>query len=270
MNRLLAIGFQFSGHWLLEEGRLQIDLERYAEQHNILYAFVCNGDVKYIGQSTKALRKRMDGYLRPAATSSTNIKNKQNISELLAAGAAVDIYVLPDNGMMHYGPYHLNLAAGLEASLITALKPAWNGHTKKRLQGTAVQERPAEEVTEYLPDTQPEAVEPDEPEGPVVKPAPVFTFNIRLENTYWEQGFFNGRKVSASWLGDDGDNIEILFGDEQEPILGSINRKVTGNDTPRVFGGPELRQRFQMFPRMTEMAVEVFSPTSIRIRPLVP
>jgi hypothetical protein len=267
MNRLLEIGFKFSGHWMLEDGKLQIQLAHHAEQRNILYAFICDGEVKYIGQSTQTLRKRMDGYIRPAPDSRTNIKNNENIRELLAAGATVDIFVLPDNGMLHYGPYHLNLAAGLEASLIVAIKPAWNGRTKKPLPGATMQGKAAEEVTEYVPEAPQPITEPEESDEPVVQPAPVVTFEFRLEETYWKHGFFNARKAGSPYLAADGENIEIFFGDEHKPILGSINRKVTGNETPRVFGGPELRQRFQTLPRMTEMTVDVYSPNAIRIRP---
>jgi hypothetical protein len=269
MNRLLDIGFQFAGHWLLEEERLQIVLRMYGEQRNVLYAFICDGEVKYIGQSTQTLRKRMGGYIRPAPDSSTNIKNNRNIRELLTAGAAVDVYVLPDNGLMHYGPYHLNLAAGLEASLIAALTPQWNGHTRQRQQKAPEKGTATGEVTDYLPESQLEASEANEAEEPVDTrpPVPVATFEFRLEDSYWEKGFFNGRKAADSYLGADGDNIEIFVGDERKPILGNINRTTTGNNTPRVFGGPELRKRFQSFPKMTEMIVEVYSPTSIRILP---
>lgn len=278
MNRLLEIGFQFAGHWLLENERLQIVLRMYGEQRNILYAFVCDGDVKYIGQSTQTLRKRMAGYARPGPDSSTNIKNNHNIRELLDVGATVDVYVLPDNGLMHYGPYHLNLAAGLEASLIATLIPPWNGYARKRRQDKAQTGTSDAQMTEYLPESQLDDVVADnekavsrelDESGEAAEPAlPVTlgTFDFRLEESYWKKGFFNGRKAADAYLGADGDNIEIFFEDELKPILGSINRTATKNNTPRVFGGPELRKRFQTFPRMTEMVVDVYSPTSVRIR----
>jgi hypothetical protein len=47
---------------------------------------------------------------------------------LVAAGTSVEIHALPDNdnGLLYYGGIHVNLAAGLEDSLIAALKPSWN------------------------------------------------------------------------------------------------------------------------------------------------
>jgi hypothetical protein len=42
----------------------------------------------------------------------------------------VAIYVLPDNGLLYYGGFHVNLAAGLEDSLVRELQPPWNGGKK--------------------------------------------------------------------------------------------------------------------------------------------
>jgi 5-methylcytosine-specific restriction protein A len=49
----------------------------------------------------------------------------------LAKGQEVEAYILPDNGLLRYGAFHLNLAAGLEDSLIRELNPAWNGGKKE-------------------------------------------------------------------------------------------------------------------------------------------
>jgi hypothetical protein len=78
---------------------------------NVLYAFVANGQVMYIGKTTQPLQSRISNY--KYATRSTNIKNKTNIVACLKQGMYVDILVLPDNGLLHYGGFHVNLAAGL-------------------------------------------------------------------------------------------------------------------------------------------------------------
>jgi hypothetical protein len=38
----------------------------------------------------------------------------------------VEIYALPDNGLLRYGGFHVNLAAGLEDSIVRDLNPPWN------------------------------------------------------------------------------------------------------------------------------------------------
>ena len=69
----------------------------------------------------------MRGYRSPSATQLTNVRNNRSVLDALGLGATVEIYVLPDNGLLYYGGFHINLAAGLEDSLIRELRPPWNG-----------------------------------------------------------------------------------------------------------------------------------------------
>jgi len=41
---------------------------------------------------------------------------------------------LPDNGLLHFGDFHVNLAAGLEDSIIKTLNPLWNKTGKVDIQ----------------------------------------------------------------------------------------------------------------------------------------
>lgn len=127
MNRLLNIGFARVGHWRLEGEELVFELSRYGTERNILYAFVVNGEVKYVGKTVSQLSARMSGYRNPGPTQSTNINNNRRIHELLASGSAVEIFALPDKGLLSYGGFHLNIAAGLEDDIIRVLDPEWNG-----------------------------------------------------------------------------------------------------------------------------------------------
>lgn len=131
LDRLKAMGFKVAGQWKQAEGRITCDLTDFATATNVLYGFVVDGEVKYVGKTVKALRIRMSGYRSPAPTQSTNIKNNAKIAESLLAGKVVDIYVLPDNGLLHYGGFHVNLAAGLEDSVVRELSPPWNGGQKE-------------------------------------------------------------------------------------------------------------------------------------------
>ena len=72
MNRLLKIGFEFAGHWFLTEDTLTLQLVRHAGQANVLYAFCCDGDIKYVGKTTKSLANRLNGYRKPGPSQSTN------------------------------------------------------------------------------------------------------------------------------------------------------------------------------------------------------
>lgn len=126
LARMEAMGFRKVADWQLEAGGLECLLDELATAQNILYAFVSGRSVMYVGKTVRTLRQRMYGYRRPVPTQSTNIKGNRLILAALAAGESVVVYALPDHGLLYYGGFHVNLAAGLEDSLVATLKPAWN------------------------------------------------------------------------------------------------------------------------------------------------
>ncbi|MDR0558185.1 MAG: GIY-YIG nuclease family protein [Treponema sp.] len=126
MKRLQNIGFQKVGNWLLEFEKLDFKLEKFVDCSNVLYAFIVNDSIKYVGKSTKTLRERMQQYKTPGPTQSTNIKNNDNIKKELRSGKFVDIFVFVDTGLFSYGGFRINLAEGLETSIIANIKPDWN------------------------------------------------------------------------------------------------------------------------------------------------
>jgi hypothetical protein len=245
MNRLIEIGFVPAGHWILENDKLECELTRHSTQKNILYAFVCDGQVKYVGKTIRALSIRMSGYKTPGKTQTTNINNHRRIKEVLSLGVAVEILALPDSGLLHYGQFHLNLAAALEDAIIRVIDPEWNG-------GVA-------EGKVSLPE--PLATESE-------LPAPtVLTFSFILHPTYYRTGFFNVVVEYQKFLGADGETIELFLGNGAEPILGSINRRANLNGTPRIMGGTGLRDWFNTTAsEMDSVSVEVISRTAIRLR----
>lgn len=131
LKRLLDIGFREEGKWTLTEDKIVATLGSEANSRNILYAFVDERKVLYIGKTTQALRVRINGYQNPGPTQSTNIRINKKLKEQLdpektGSKSFVSILVLPDHGLLKYGGFHLNLAAGLEDSIIKELNPEWN------------------------------------------------------------------------------------------------------------------------------------------------
>jgi hypothetical protein len=120
------MGFRKCGEWRLEDGKLKCVLSGNAAAPNVLYAFISESTVLYIGKTVLSLKKRMYGYQNPGTTQSTNIKGNKFLREALAGGKVVEVHALPDNGLLYYGGFHINLAAGLEDSLVAKLKPTWN------------------------------------------------------------------------------------------------------------------------------------------------
>lgn len=220
MNRLLEIGFIKVGYWELHNGRLSYSLDAsFSDVTNNLYAFICDGEVKYVGKTTRLLKKRMYHYANPGESQSTNIKNNAKILQHLLNNEAVDIFVLPDNGLMHYGQFHLNLAAGLEDDIIRVIKPDWNGFQER----TSIPEKKVEPNTLLSTD--------------------IFQFN--MTNTYWNRGFFNVSVSNGDRFGEDGQIITITDSQNTIKITAIINRTANTNHTPRIMGGVELKRYFQ-------------------------
>lgn len=125
-SRITDAGFVEVGRWELRDGRLAYSLDKEKTSYNVLYAFVSGDEVLYVGKTTIALRDRMYQYQRPGPSQRTNIRVNSSLTEFLSQGGAVKIFALPDRGEMEYHGFHLNLAAGIEDSVINELQPQWN------------------------------------------------------------------------------------------------------------------------------------------------
>lgn len=139
VDRLVAIGFRHAGRWTLPNRVLRLELEHAVmHEQNVLYAFVVNGTLMYVGKTTQSLIKRMQGYRSPATNAerggSTNIKNNRNIVDALATGASVHIYVLHTLPIQHHGEFPVNLAAGLEDTRGSSLSSARRATTTSLLR----------------------------------------------------------------------------------------------------------------------------------------
>jgi hypothetical protein len=148
MNRLVKVGFEPAGHWLLTGSSLELILHTaMAQETNVLYAFAVDGFLAYVGKTTQSLKKRMQGYKSPASNGnrggSTNIRNNRNIIAALSAGHGVNILAMRSQAPQQHGEFHVNLSAGLEDSLIRALSPPWNGRAQAVLSLAPSPVRPA-------------------------------------------------------------------------------------------------------------------------------
>lgn len=133
---------------------------------------------------------------------------------MLSNNVAVDIFVLPDSGLMHYGQFHLNLAAGFEDSIISVISPEWNGIQRPALK------------SEDVVSTEPEIITHSSTKQ--------FTFN--MTDTYRHRGFFNVPVVSSQYFGKDGENIKIVLRDGVSFITAMINRTANQSGSPRIMG----------------------------------
>lgn len=243
MERLLDVGFELAGHWVFNNGIINFELNKYATRKNVLYAFIIDSEVKYVGKTTKTLTQRMRWYRKPGLRQVTNIKNNKNIIKANLRGDVVDIYVLPDSGLMHYGVFHLNLAAGLEDSIIKNINPDWNGGRK---EVDLPEVKCVETVVESLPVRN--------------------VFTLTLQDTYYKKGFFNVGVDNSNHFGPDGEKIELYLAENETPIMGVINRRSNKTGAPRIMGGIKLRNWFEArYKPMDDIKISVLSPSAIKI-----
>lgn len=126
LQKLIDIGFTDVGSWRLDGEGISFTLDDNAKESSILYSFVVNGEVKYIGKSIQTLYKRMYLYKQGGSSQVTNIRNRQSIKNSLEKGFAVRIYAFVQGTPMAYKDMPINISAGLEDNLISLLKPEWN------------------------------------------------------------------------------------------------------------------------------------------------
>jgi hypothetical protein len=126
LERIEHLGFTHCGSWFLDDhDELDLKLDLVPDGRNVLYAFVANGGVLYVGKTVQGLAKRLYGYKRPGATQTTNIRANALIREQLPA-SSVEVFVWPCDGLMTYAGFRVDLAAGLEDAIVHDLQPAWN------------------------------------------------------------------------------------------------------------------------------------------------
>lgn len=124
---LIGIGLKDAASWKLSAGGLKTMGDSAARwrwltaRPDALYAF-CSGDkVLYIGRGAMTLSKRFAAF-----GDSADATLCQSIRKLLMSGKEVRILVLADQPTISWGSFAIDLAAGLEGSLIKAFRPAWN------------------------------------------------------------------------------------------------------------------------------------------------
>ena len=93
--------------------------------------------VRYVGETTNSLLKRMDQYLKGYKNKKnqpTNHKVHENILESLKKGHQVVLLSLLDDKPITWAGSKVNLAKGIESALIANWLPEWNGSRGKKLQ----------------------------------------------------------------------------------------------------------------------------------------
>jgi hypothetical protein len=131
LEQIKRLGFRKAGFWFIDAGKLKLQLEKMSDKTNALYAYVIADGVFYVGKTRTSLKTRLSRYQKPGRSQRTNKRVKRRLKIALKHNTSVHVYALPDSGLRFYRGFHLNLAAGLEDSIVNKLQPKWNLHGKK-------------------------------------------------------------------------------------------------------------------------------------------
>jgi len=230
MNRLLQIGFLPVGNWELNENRISSILNQYSERTNVIYCFIIDAIPKYFGITRNTLRSRMYQYSNPGRGQSTNIRINQLLTNSLQNNQSVEIYVFVDNGLIQYGNFTINLALGLEETLISFYRSEWNFRANNRIL----------EI-----DDQNIEIELNQGAQEIIHENEIVEFEINLIETYRKNGFINIPSTHSDLFPEDGGFVNIHFGDFE--MNGLIDRK-NNNSYPRIRVGIELRDWIRSLP----------------------
>lgn len=128
--QLSNYGFAEVGEWRLKEdlkSGITFKLNNF-EKERVIYAFVVDGETKYIGvcdSSTTTLKNRMNRY-KYLQGAGTNERIAIQIRNCLKSEKAVRIFALKPPSSLYYKDLNVDLIKGLENPLIETLRPEWN------------------------------------------------------------------------------------------------------------------------------------------------
>jgi hypothetical protein len=122
---------EYCAAWVEVSGDLRIKTTRSARwrwltaRRGVLYAF-CSGEKPlFIGKTIGTLSKRLAD-IKEAQGSSSPRKMHEAIRRLISSGKEVRILVLAKDVPLSWGGFSLDLAAGIEKSLVSFFLPPWN------------------------------------------------------------------------------------------------------------------------------------------------
>lgn len=126
LETLEAIGFKQAGSWNPDGDGIMLHLESMRSIRPALYAFVIDGNVMYVGKTKQTLGRRLYGYAKGTKSQRTNVRIRGKIRVALGTRKAVLIYAFEDTAGLTLDEFRIDLAAGLESSIIETLNPVWN------------------------------------------------------------------------------------------------------------------------------------------------
>lgn len=267
LETLISVGFQKVGNWTVTVNQTLIitspevlDTSWSVVQNRCpaLYAFVVDGEVKYLGKTAMPLRQRFYGYLNPGSGQKTNLRVNEKICKSLANGTDVEIWVFFGADQLQWLDYPINVPAAIEDALISDLQPEWNiaGIRNRKISETKEREIDVSPLPDEQVTTKCDWVSPT-----------TCPFTITLGPTYWRHGFLNTGVNASQHLGQNGSDILICL-ENDYPVQSIIDRTANQNGSVRIQANTRpIANWFQAnFRPGDTVNGEVVNPQMIRLR----
>jgi hypothetical protein len=125
LAQIVAAGFTRSAIWR-EAEQTQVFAEVPAEPG--IYAFVVEGQVRYIGKTHTTLRGRMMNYQRRQRMQALSRPVHLAITEVHRGKGEIEVYTIVPDLSDHrlWNGLRVDFVVGLEAGMIQQFKPVWN------------------------------------------------------------------------------------------------------------------------------------------------
>jgi hypothetical protein len=262
---LSNIGFEQIGEWnITNAGGIDYSINKHKEGflriNNALYAFALDNEVMYIGKTTKSIKKRFVGYVKPGNSQATNAKCHKAILKLLKADKKIEIWSFAPIIPFQILGFEVNLAAGLEDDLINKFKPKWNNR------------RASDDISDLV-----EFSEENTPDNEVQIEAnpfasPVCNFKILLAETYYKFGYINPGVTASQYLDIDGAQVKVFLGNSANFVYSTINRRANVNGSVRIIGNnSDIAKWFQAnFEQGNEVSADVINKQTVFLRAPTP
>lgn len=252
MEKLLELGFKKIGIWKKSEKNISFELTEFKDSADIIFAFVQNSTVVYMGVSSGNFETFLSTFINPSNIDleKTGIKNS-----LLKALNNNEVYIYALKNKKWFG-----LAARFSpveiANLKKEINPSWNSDDlKDRMKNIVGRDRTAvlkseqqkeKEINETI-----SKKDENQDEKVLVKEKTkkrYETYIFILGKSYYERGFFNLKTSYSHLVGEDKTDIQIVLegkDKEKRTIPGKINRTANSSKAARIIGNKALKLWFE-------------------------
>lgn len=123
---LIALGFVPVGAWALLSDSPACTIQNHPDRSPVVYAFLVEDFVMYVGKSNRSLRDRIGNLVHPEPSQRANQRSLLQIKQALAEGKRVTVYALVDWEPVTHRGLALDLPTALESTLVDRMCPPWN------------------------------------------------------------------------------------------------------------------------------------------------